>query len=143
MKKTNLWLVLTLAVTTVAGLTAGVLAPTVASAAEAAPKLSQSVYKPLKAAQDALQAAQEAGKAGQDAAKAQKLDEALASIKEAQAVDPKTPYDSYMIDEVGWYVLLQKKDYAGAATMLEASVNSGFLPADQVPQRLKALAQIN
>ena len=85
--------------------------------------------KPLKAAQDAIAA--------------KNWDEAMVHIQEAQAVEPKTPYDSFMIDEFSWYVLLQKKDYAGASGRARAAVNSGFVPPADLPQRLKALAQLN
>jgi hypothetical protein len=47
-----------------------------------------------------------------------------------------------MIDEFTWNILLQQKDYAGAAAALEAAVDSGFVPPADVPQRLKALAQL-
>jgi tetratricopeptide (TPR) repeat protein len=130
MKKANKLLVAALAAAGVVGVTAGALAPVAAIAAEAAkPKLSASVMKPLKAAQDAMTA--------------KNWDEALVHLKEAQAVQPQTPYDTFMMDEIGWYVLLQKKDYAGAVGALEASVNSGFVPPADLPQRFKALAQLN
>jgi tetratricopeptide (TPR) repeat protein len=128
MKKANLLFVATLAAAILMGITAGVLAPATAVAAEGQ-KLSASVMKPLKATQDAMTA--------------KNWDEALVHIKDAQAVQPQTPYDTFMIDEMSWFVLLQKKDYAGAATALEASVNSGFVSAENLPQRLKALAQLN
>jgi tetratricopeptide (TPR) repeat protein len=129
MKKTNLLLAAALAAAGLVGVTAGALAPTVAIAAESQPKLSASVMKPLKAAQDAM--------------KEKNWDTALVSIKEAQAVQPQTPYDTFMVNELGWYVLLQQKDYAGAVVMLEGSVNSGFVPAAELPNRFKALAQLN
>jgi len=130
MKKANLFLVAALAAAGLVGVTAGALMPTAAIAAEAAkPKLSASVMKPLKAAQDAI---------------AQKnFDEALVQLQQARAVEPQTPYDTFMIDEFTWNVLLQKKDYAGAVTALEAAVNSGFVAPADLPQRLKALTQIN
>jgi predicted Zn-dependent protease len=128
MKKAKMLLVAALAAAVVVGVTAGTLAPTAAFAAEG-PKLSDSVKKPLKATQDAIAA--------------KNLDEALVHLQEARAVEPKTPYDSFMIDEFTWNVLLQKKDYAGAAAALEQSVNSGFVAPAELPQRLKALAQLN
>ncbi len=130
MKKANMLIVAALAVAGVLGVTAGVVAPTIAIAAEAPKqKLSASVLKPLKAAQDAMTA--------------KNWDEALVRIKEAQAVEPKTPYDAFMIDELGWYVLLQKKDYAAAVVALEGSVNSGFVAPADLPQKVRALTQLN
>ena len=127
MRKTNLVLMAALAVAGVTGVTMGVLAPTAAFAAESQ-KISSSIMKPLKATQQAI-----ADK---------NLDEALVHLQEARAVEPKTPYDSFMIDEFTWNVLLQKQDFAGAAAALDAAVNSGFVAPADVPQRLKALAQL-
>jgi tetratricopeptide (TPR) repeat protein len=130
MKKANMLLVAALAAAGVVGVTAGALVPATATAAEAAkPKLSASIVKPLKAAQDAMTA--------------KNWDEALVHIKEAQAVQPQTPYDTFMVDELGWYVQLQKKDYAAAVVALEGAVNSGFVAPADLTQRLKALAQLN
>jgi len=129
MKKSRLVLIAALAAAGVAGVTTGTLAPTAAIAAEQGPKISSSIVKPLQATQEALTA--------------KNLDEALAHLQEARAVEPKTPYDSFMIDEFTWNVLLQKQDYAGAAVALEAAVNSGFISPADLPQRLKALSQLN
>jgi Tfp pilus assembly protein PilF len=47
-----------------------------------------------------------------------------------------------MVDELGWYVLLQKQQLPASAEALERAVNSGFIaPADVTP-RLKPLSQI-
>jgi hypothetical protein len=128
MKKAKLLMVAALAAASLAGVAAGALAPTAAAAAEGQ-KLSSGMMKPLKATQDAIAA--------------KKYDEALNHLAEAKAIEPKTPYDSFMIDEFTWNVLLQTKDYAGAAVALEAAVNSGFVSPTDLPQRLKALAQLN
>ena len=127
MKRTNLVLVAALAAAGVVGVSTGALAPTAAFAAETQ-KLTPSVMKPLKATQEAIAA--------------KNLDEALVHLQDARAVEPRTPYDSFMIDEFTWNVLLQKQDFAGAAAALDAAVNSGFVPPADMPQRLKALAQL-
>ena len=127
MKKANLVLMAALAAAGVAGVTTGTLVPTAAIAAEAQ-KISSNVMKPLKATQEAIAA--------------NDLDLALVHIEEARAVEPKTPYDSFMIDEFTWNVLLKKQDYAGAAAALEVAVKSGFVPPADLPQRQKALAQL-
>jgi outer membrane protein assembly factor BamD (BamD/ComL family) len=130
MKKANLVLMAALAAAGLVGVTGGALIPAVAIAADAkGQKLSPAILKPLKAAQDAMAA--------------KNWDQALADIKEAQAVEPKTPYDAFMVDEVGWYAMLQLKDYAGAAAALERAANSGFVPEADIPQRQRALAQLN
>lgn len=135
MKKANLVLMAALAAVGLAGVTVGMLLPvSTAVAADkekapAKPKLSPAVAKPLVAAQAAMTA--------------KNWDEALARVAEATAVEPKTPYDAFMIDELGWYVHLQKKDYGKAAEVLERALASGFVPAEERPQRLRALTQLN
>jgi tetratricopeptide (TPR) repeat protein len=128
MKKSNLVLMATLALAGIVGVAAGTLAPTAAYAAEEGQKISAKVTKPLKATQEAIAA--------------KDLDLALVHIAEARAIEPRTPYDSFMIDEFTWNVLLQKKDYAGAAAALETAVTSGFVAPADLPQRHKALAQL-
>ena len=129
MKKTNLVLMAALAAAGLVTVAGGTLAPTAAVAAEPAPKLSAKIVKPLKAAQDAMGA--------------KNWDEAAARLDEARAIEPKTPYEAFMVDELGWYILLQKKDYAGSAAALERAVASGFVTPTDVAQRHKALAQLN
>ena len=133
MKKANLVLAAAMAAAGVTGLAAGALYPVAALAADPAPapaqKISPSLLKPLKAAQEALTA--------------KNFDEALVQIQAAQAIEPKSPYDVFMINELSWSIYLQKKDYAAAANALEQSLNSGFVPPADVPTRLKALTQLN
>jgi predicted Zn-dependent protease len=129
MKKTNLLMLVVFATAGLCGLGAVTLAPSPAVAADkAAPKLSPAIIPPLKTAQDQINA--------------KNWDAAYEAITQAQAVAPKTPYDSYMVDELGWYVLLQKQQLPAAAEALERALNSGFVaPADVTP-RLKPLSQI-
>ena len=130
MKKTNLLVVVALAAAGVVGLGAATLVPStaVAAAATAAPKLSPTIIPPLKTVQDQITA--------------KNWDAAYEALKQAKAVEPKTPYDSYMVDELGWFVLLQKQQLPASAEALERAVNSGFIaPADVTP-RLKPLSQI-
>ena len=87
------------------------------------------MLKPLKAAQEAIGA--------------KNWEAAIASLTEAQAIEPKSPYEAFMVDELGWYARLQTKDYKGAEEALARAVASGFVAEADVPQRNKALAQIN
>jgi hypothetical protein len=130
MKKANLVLVAALAAAGV-GIVGGTLLPTPAVAAAAAkkPALSAAVLKSLKAAQESMTA--------------KNWDEAWTHIEEARAAEGKTPYDAFMVDELGWYIQLQKKDYAGSAETLERALNSGFVAEADVPTRLRALTQLN
>ena len=109
--------------------TAAVLAPaTVLAAEQAKPKMSKAVAVPLQAAQKAMAAKQ--------------WDTALAEIKKAQAVEKRTPAEDYQIDEFLGYVLVQQKKYGQAAPVFERMLNSGLVPADQVDERTKAVAQM-
>lgn len=106
------------------------LVPSLAQAAEepAKPKLSKQVAVPLQAAQNAM--------------KIKKWDTAIAEIKKAQAVEKKTPAEDYQIDEFLGYVLVQQKKYDQAAVVYERMLNSGLVPAEQVDDRTKAVAQM-
>jgi len=129
MKKANLVLAAALAAAGVATVAAVMLTPVTSIAATDQPKVSAKMLKPLKAAQEAIQA--------------KNWEAALAAIAEAQAVEPKSPYDAYMVEELAWYPKLQVKDYAGAAKSLEQAVASGFVAEADLGQRYKALAQLN
>ncbi len=130
MKKANLVLAAALAAAGVTTVATGLLTPATAIAQAAAPqKIGAKMLKPLKAAQEAIGA--------------KNWEAAIASLAEAQAIEPKTPYEAFMVDELGWYARLQTKDYKGAEESLARAVSSGFVAEADLPQRYKALAQIN
>ena len=89
---------------------------------------TKAVAEPLKKAQEAM--------------KTKQWDAALAEIKKAQAVEKKTPFEAYQIDEFLGYVLIQQKKYGEAAPVFERMLNSGLLPAEQVDERTKTVAQL-
>jgi tetratricopeptide (TPR) repeat protein len=137
MKKANLVLMAALAAAGLVGVTGGALLPvSVAVAADKdkdkdkAPqqKLSATVQKPLMAAQKAMNE--------------KNWDEAYTQVEAAMAVEPKTPYDAFMIDELGWYIALQKKDYVRSAEALERVLGTGFVPEADRAQRTRALTQM-
>jgi tetratricopeptide (TPR) repeat protein len=124
LKKTLLIITLVLG----AGLTVGgLLTPTSAFAQQA--KLSKKVGDPLAAALAA-------GKKGQ-------YSQALASLKQADAVPGKSAFEQFKITETYGFIYTQQRNYAAAAGAFEKSLNSGQLPAGQVNDRLKQLAQLN
>jgi tetratricopeptide (TPR) repeat protein len=114
-----------LAFTGAAGVPAALLAPSVA---EAQQKIGPKVGVPLKAAQEAIQK--------------KNWNAALARIKEAQAVQPRTAFEDYKINELLWYVYLQQGRNADAARLLEQQISSGQMPAGEKVQRTKTVAQL-
>lgn len=131
MKKANLVLVAALAAAGITTVAAGLLTPAtaIAQAAQQKQKIGAKMLKPLKAAQEAIGA--------------KNWEAAIASLTEARAIEPKSPYEAFMVDELGWYALIQTKDYKGAEESLARAVSSGFVAEADLPQRYKALAQIN
>lgn len=93
------------------------------------PKVSKAVAKPLKAAQDAMTA--------------KKYSEALARLREVQAIAGRSPYDDYLLNEMLGYVFVRTNQYADAAKHLEAGFQSPHFDQSQTAQRVNALAQVN
>jgi len=116
-----------LGIASVGALTMGVSA--VAVAADEKPKVSKNAAKPLKAAQEAMEA--------------KKYPEALAKLKEAEAVSGLTPYDQHLLNEMYGFTYVRMGQYPEAAKALEAALNDGFMEPADMPQRVKALAQVN
>lgn len=106
---------------------AGLAAP--AWAKDDKPKVSRSVAKPLKAAQDAMNA--------------KNYPEALEKLKEVQGMSGKSPYDEHLVNEMLGFIYVRTQKYPEAAKALEAGVNSGFLDEGEIPNRVRALAQVN
>ena len=107
-----------------------IVTPSTAVAAEDASRkiTTKTVAEPLKKAQAAMQAKQ--------------WDAALGEIKKAQASEKKTPFEAYQIDEFMGFVLIQQKKFGEAAPVFERMLNSGFVPAEQVDDRTKTVAQL-
>ncbi len=108
---------------------AAVLTPSALHAAESENKITtKEVAIPLKKAQDAMSK--------------QQWDTAVAEIEKARAVSNKTPFESYQIDEFLGYVLIQQKKFGQAAPVFARMLDSGFVPANQVDERTKTVAQL-
>ena len=106
---------------------APLVVPTAVAAADK-PKVSKAVGEPLKKAQEAM------GK--------KQFDVALQEIQKAKAVEKRTPFEDYQIDEFLGYILIQQKKYSEAAAVYERMLNSGQMPPEQVDDRTKAVAQM-
>lgn len=102
------------------------LVPAVAVAQQT---VSAKVGDPLKAAQTDI------GR--------KRWDSALQNIRKAQAVQPRSAYEDYKINELLWYVYLQQGRNADAAKLLEQQIASGQMPAGERTQRMKTLAQLH
>jgi tetratricopeptide (TPR) repeat protein len=100
---------------------------TVAVLAADQPTVSNKLAKPLKAAQDAMAA--------------KNYDEAMAKIKEAQALPEKTPYDNWVINTFLLKVYAAKQDMASEVPVIESLAQSQYTTPDQKKIYLKSVAQ--
>jgi len=108
---------------------AGVLLPAVSAFAQQKQTNSPKLAAPLKAAQEDI--------------KAKKYSEAISKLKEAEGTAGKTPYDQHLINDMMGFAYIKTQNYAEAAKYLEAELDDGFVPPADVPQKVKALAEIN
>ena len=109
-----------------AALTAGAGAPAWSAEKQT---VSKAAGKPLKAAQEAMNA--------------KKYPEALARLKEVQAVPGKTPAEEHLMNEMLGYVLVKQQNYAEAAKVLETDLDSGSVTGGDVAKRVRQLLTIN
>jgi hypothetical protein len=107
---------------------AGAAAAPAASAASAANAVRPEFATPFNAAQQAMKAGQ-----GQ---------EALAKLKEAEAIGNLSPYETYLVTRVRGPAAYAAGDMPTAERDFEASLNSPMLPAEDRPSLTKALATI-
>lgn len=111
-----------------AGLVVNAVPAEAADKPAAAGKISPKVFKPLK---EAL-----------ELANAQKYAEAETMLKEADAVSDKTPFDQFQIDDLQGFVALKQSKFHAAAVAYERELESGFLPPEQVNDKLRLLSQL-
>lgn len=104
------------------------LLPATAAVAAEEQKVGAKVGKPL----------QEALTAGQ----AKQWDQALAKLREADAVPEKTPFDQFKINEIYGWVYISQKKYGEAAGVYEKLLDSGFVSAADADQYVKQIAQM-
>lgn len=84
------------------------------------------VGKPLQAAQEAM--------------KGKKFKDALARIKEAEAVADKTPYEAYVIEQMRLSAALQAGEFNTAEAAFEKIEDSDRLSGEQKQQIMRALS---
>ncbi len=108
---------------------AGVLVPAAPAFAQQKQTNSPKLAAPLKAAQEDI--------------KAKKYSEAIAKLKEAEGISGKTPYDQHLINDMLSFCYIKTQNYGEAARSMEAELDDGFTPQADVPQKIKALAEIN
>ena len=97
-----------------------------AAPAGAEDTLRPEVGKPLQAAQELM--------------KAQKYKEALAKVKEADAISGKTPYESFIIERMRGAAAAGAGETDTAVKALEATITSGRLPAAEQLKLMEAVA---
>jgi len=102
---------------------------TIPTAAFAQKTVSAKVGKPLQEAQAAAKAGDFRG--------------ALAKVKEAEAITPKTAYEEMVVQDFKVYVCSNLRDSACAAAAAEAAFKTNAWAAGEKGRRLKYLSQIN
>jgi hypothetical protein len=100
--------------------------PAPASAASAVNAVRPEFGKPFTAAQEAM--------------KANNAPDALARLKEAEAVGNLSPYEAYLIPRLRGPALYASGDMAGAEKDLQTVLDSSFLPAEDRVGIIKVLA---
>jgi tetratricopeptide (TPR) repeat protein len=103
-------------------------APPALAQKEKEQQVSRELAKPLKAAQEALNA--------------KKYSEAIAKLKEADAMSGKKPFDQHEIDEMLGFAYIKTGDLADGARAWEPELGDGFMPASEENQKVRALAVI-
>lgn len=99
-----------------------------ANAYAAKSEISAKVGKPLQEAKDLLTA--------------KKYREAIAKVKEADAMPDKKPAEESLINEMLSYLYLQTKDYNSALNVYEAMLAKGQFPAGEVNKRILTMSQL-
>lgn len=81
---------------------------------------------------------QEAQKAAQE----KRFDDALAKLREAEAVAEKTPFEQHKINEFFQYVYIQQKKYGEAAAVTEKLIDDGLMSPSEVDTSVKQVFQM-
>jgi tetratricopeptide (TPR) repeat protein len=108
---------------------AAALAPMTTAFAQAKPTNSAKLAKPLKEANDDI--------------KAKKYADAIGKLKEAEGIAGKTTYDQHLINDMLSFAYIKTQSFSEAAKTMEAELDDGFTPQADIPQKVRALAEIN
>jgi tetratricopeptide (TPR) repeat protein len=100
-----------------------------AMGAEGKQQPSAKLAKPLHEAQEDL--------------KAKKYNEAIAKLKEADGIAGKTPYDQYLINDFLGFAYIKTNNYADAAKVIDAEIESGLVPAADLSQKVREMTEIS
>jgi tetratricopeptide (TPR) repeat protein len=103
-------------------------APAYAADKKGEKQIGPKVGKPLK---EALDLAQQ-----------KKFKEAMAKVREVQAIPGKTPYEEYKVNEIVAYIAVNLQDAATATKAWEATLDSGELSPAEMKQRLDQLTKV-
>ena len=98
------------------------------SATAAGPTVSKGVAKMLQAAQKASQE--------------KKYSECISQAQAASGVAGRTPYDDFIIARLLGFCYVRTGNYGAAFGPLKDALDSGLLPAEDVPTQMRGLAQI-
>jgi tetratricopeptide (TPR) repeat protein len=116
---------------------AGIAAALALVAAAAQPALAQKEKE-----QQVSKALGPSLKAAQEALNAKKYPEAIAKLKEADAMSGKKPFDQHEIYEMLGFADVKTGDLAGAAKAWEPEIDDGFTAQAEQQQKVRALAVI-
>ena len=105
---------------------------------------STSISVPVQAQekQSVSKASAKVLKAANEAVQAKKWPEALAKLQEAQGIAGKSPFDTYVTNQLLAFVYARQNNYPEAAKAIEAQLESGFVPAAEQPALYKSLAAV-
>jgi tetratricopeptide (TPR) repeat protein len=79
----------------------------------------------------------------QEDIKAKKYAEAIAKLKEADAIPSKTSYDQHVINDFLAFAYVNTQNYAEASKAIEAELDDGVTPESEKPQKLRSLTEMN
>lgn len=98
------------------------------------------------AAEEKLTAREQVGRpvqAAEQLLKQKRPKEALAKLREADAVPGKTAYEVYVIEGTRAVAMLDSGDYPGTIKALEAVLATGIVPPAEALKRVETLVQLN